>query len=289
MAILIDENTRIVVQGITGTASTYHAQEMLGIGTKVVAGVSPGKGGEDVLGIPVYDSVTEAVAEKNPEASLLMVPARFATDAAFESLANGIKLIILVAEGVAVHDTMKIIRFAREKGARIVGPSSPGILSPGKAKAGLMPIRSFAPGAVGIVSRSGTLSYEIAKELISTGLGQSTFVGLGGDMIVGTSFVDVLKLMNEDAETKGIVLIGEIGGNREEVAAEYIREKVTKPVVAFIAGKGAKPGRRMGHAGAIVMSGIGTYEEKVQALNSAGVEVADSPAHVARLMKAKLA
>ena len=288
MAVLIDGNTRLLVQGITGKASIYHTQEALDIGTNVVAGVSLGKGGQEVLGIPVYDSVQEAMAEKKPEASLLMLPARATTDAAFEAIANGVKLVIIVAEGVPVHDTMKMIRFAREKGARVVGPSTPGILSPGKAKAGLMPVRAFMLGPVGIISRSGTLSYETAKELTSSGLGQSTFVGLGGDMVRGTSFVDVLKLMNEDVETKGIVLIGEIGGNQEETAAKYIGENPTKPVVAFIAGKGAKPGRRMGHAGAIVMGGVGTYEEKVQALNSAGVEVADSPAHVARLMKARL-
>ncbi|MDN5347627.1 MAG: succinyl-CoA synthetase alpha subunit [Clostridia bacterium] len=284
MAIMLDGTTRVIIQGITGKAGSYHALEMRRQGTNVVAGVSPGRGGEKIDGIPVFDTVQEAVDAFRPDLSLVLVPARFAKDAALEAMAAGVKTVVVVAEGVPVHDSLELTAKARQYGCRVVGPNTPGIFSPGKAKAGIMPTNAFKPGHVGIVSRSGTLSYETASELTRAGLGQSTFVGLGGDMVRGTSFVDVLSLFKDDPETHGIVLIGEIGGYQEELAAKYIKENVNKPVVAFIAGRKAKPGRRMGHAGALVMGGVGTYESKVETLKEAGVQVADSPADIARIM-----
>lgn len=284
MAIILDSTTKVIVQGITGKAGSYHALEMLCQGTNVVAGVSPGRGGERIDRIPIYDTVEEVVTAYQPDLSLILVPARFAKDAALEAMAAGIKTVVVVAEGVPIHDSLEMTARARQYGARLVGPNTPGIFSPGQAKAGIMPTNVFKPGHIGIVSRSGTLSYETASELSRAGLGQSTFVGLGGDMVRGTSFIDILSLFKDDPDTHGIVMIGEIGGYQEEMAAKYIQEKVTKPVIAFIAGRNAKPGRRMGHAGAIVMGKLGNYESKVQNLRGAGIHVADSPMEIARLM-----
>jgi len=270
------------VQGATGNAGLYHLQEMLGLGTRVVAGVNPGRGGGDLYGVPLYDSVAAAVERHQPDASLVMVPARSAVDATFEALEAGVPLAIVIAEGVPVHDAMRLIRFAKECGARIVGPNTPGIISPGVAKAGIMPLRSFSRGRVGVVSRSGTLSYETSYELTRRGIGQSSFVGIGGDMVRGTSLAEVLQLFEADGETDAVVLIGEVGGNQEEVAAETVVRGMRKKVVALIAGRTARPGRRMGHAGALVTGGSGGHGDKLAALAAAGIEVADTPADVAR-------
>ncbi|MFH1410928.1 MAG: succinate--CoA ligase subunit alpha [Patescibacteria group bacterium] len=284
MSIILNRDTRVLVQGITGKAATYHALEMKRLGTNLVAGVSPGKGGESVDDIHVFDTVKEAVAETRPDLALILVPAWAANDAAREAIASDIKTVVLIAEGLPVHDSLKLIWLAKQKRVRLIGPNTPGLFSPGQAKAGIMPANAFKPGCVGIVSRSGTLSYETAKELTDIGLGQSTFVGLGGDFVTGTSFVDILELFEDNPQTKGIVLIGEIGGSQEELAAAYIKEHIKKPVVAFIAGRRAKPGRRMGHAGALIMGGVGTYESKIEALTQAEVFIADSPADIASRM-----
>ncbi|MSP67664.1 MAG: succinate--CoA ligase subunit alpha [Alphaproteobacteria bacterium] len=281
MAVLIDERTTMLFHGANSNAGRYHLGEAIAIGTRVVAGVSPGKGGGEIGGLPNFESVAEAVAGGVPDAALLMTPARFAVDAAYECLDAGIRLIIMIAEGVPVHDTLRLIAAVRARGARLVGPNTPGLLAPGRAKGGLMPMNAFSRGPVGMVSRSGTLSYETAKELTRAGIGQSSFVGVGGDSVRGTSIAEVLDLMERDPETEAIVLIGEIGGNQEEVAAERLRRGFTKPVVAYIAGEQARPGRTMGHAGALVTGGVGAYADKVAALAAAGAVIATSPADVA--------
>ena len=290
MAILVDENTRVIVQGITGREGSFHTKLMLEYGTKIVAGVTPGKGGMEVHGVPVYDTVEEALRE-HPEAntSIVFVPARFAPDAVYEAIDAGLRLVVVITEHIPVHETMRFVNYAKQKGTVIIGPNCPGVISPGKAKVGIMPGRVFTQGPVGIVSRSGTLTYEIAYMLTRSGIGQSTVVGIGGDPIVGMTFTEVMELFERDPQTKALVLIGEIGGDMEERAAKMIEEgRFTKPVVAFIAGRTAPPGKRMGHAGAIIMMGTGRYEDKVRALEKAGARVARSLSEIPKLVKEAL-
>ncbi|HHY38421.1 MAG TPA: succinate--CoA ligase subunit alpha [Clostridia bacterium] len=284
MAIIVDEKTKVVVQGITGNQGSFHARQMLAYGSRVVAGVSPGKGGQELDGIPVYDTVEEAVERRGANASVIFVPARFAKDAALEAISAGVSVVVIITERIPLHDAIYIMAYAREKGVTVIGPNTFGIISPGKCKIGIMPHQIYAPGPVGIAARSGTLSYEVAAALTGAGFGQSTVVGLGGDRVVGQRFVDVLKKFEQDPETKGVVLVGEIGGSAEEEAAEYVKG-MTKPVVAYLAGKAAPPGKRMGHAGAIIERGRGTFESKVKALEGAGVRVASVPWEVASLVK----
>jgi succinyl-CoA synthetase alpha subunit len=287
MAILVDRNTRVIVQGITGREGSFHTKLMLEYGTKIVAGVTPGKGGSQVHGVPVYDTMKEAVRE-HPDAntSIIFVPARFATDAVYEAIEAGMKVIVVITEHIPVHDALKFVNYAKQRSVSIVGPNCPGVISPGKAKVGIMPGHVFREGSIGIVSRSGTLTYEIAFTLTREGLGQSTAVGIGGDPITGLNFIEVLEMFRNDPETEAVVLIGEIGGDAEERAARYIIEtKYPKPVIAFIAGKTAPPGKRMGHAGAIISMGTGFYQDKVKALKAAGVPVAETPFQVVELVK----
>lgn len=284
MAILVDEHTRLLVQGITGREGEFHTRQMLAYGTKVVAGVTPGKGGTEVAGVPVFDTVAQAVAATGANASIVYVPARFAPEAVYEAVDAGIPFIVCVTEGIPALDMVRVCAYVESRGARLLGPNCPGIISPGRAKVGIMPGHIHMPGPVGVVSRSGTLTYEVVDALTRAGLGQSTCVGIGGDPIVGTTFLDVLALFEADDETKAVVLIGEIGGTDEERAARYIAEHMTKPVVAYVAGRTAPPGKRMGHAGAIIEGGTGTAQEKIAALREAGVEVAEYPAQVAELV-----
>lgn len=288
MAIYIDDNTNVLIQGITGNQGKFHARQMAEYGTKVVAGVSPGKGGQLVDNIPVYNTVAEAMEQHRIHASILFVPAAFAKDGAFEAINAGIKLLVMLPEHIPLHDAMAIINYARSKGTTIIGPNTFGLVSSGKCKIGIPPNRYFVPGPVGVVARSGTLSYEIVGAIAAAGLGTTTVVGLGGDRVVGLNFIDVLSEFEKDPETKAIVLVGEIGGTSEEEAAAYIKEHVTKPVVAYLAGKSAPPGKRMGHAGAIIERGMGTYEEKVKAFNAVGVEVASLTFEVPELVKKAL-
>ena len=286
MAILVDRNTRVLVQGITGREGSFHTKLMLEYGTKIVAGVTPGKGGLKIHGVPVYDSVEEAIA-RHPEinTSIIFVPAPYASDAVYEAIDAGIGLIVVITEHIPIHDTMKFVNYARIKGSIIVGPNTPGVITPSQAKVGIMPGHMFTPGSIGIVSRSGTLTYEIAYELTRAGFGQSTCVGIGGDPITGLSFIDVAEMFREDNQTKALVVIGEIGGDLEERFADYVvREGYEKPIVAYIAGKTAPPGRRMGHAGAIISRGRGTAQSKIEALQSAGIPVAEKPSDIPRLL-----
>jgi len=287
MAIIVNEHTNVLVQGITGNQGTFHTRQMVAYGTNIVAGVSPGKGGKEVDGIPVYDSVRSAVDHHRIDASVLFVPARLAKGAAVEAMEAGIKVVVVITEHIPVHDEMEIVSFARNRGVTIIGPNTFGIVSAGKCKIGVPSNSFFMPGPVGIVSRSGTLTYEVTASLTALGIGQSTVVGLGGDRVVGLSFVDVLKMLEKDAQTRAVVLIGEIGGNAEEEAAKFIRA-MTKPVVAYIAGKSAPPGKRMGHAGAIIERGKGTFQGKVATLQAAGVAVAELPMDVSRLVSESL-
>ncbi|ALU11391.1 succinyl-CoA synthetase subunit alpha [Ignicoccus islandicus DSM 13165] len=287
MVVLLDENARVLVQGITGRYGKFHAEQMMKYGTKILAGVTPGKGGQEVLGVPVFDTVAEA-KERFPElnASIIFVPAGGAADAIIEAADAGMKLIVVITEGIPVHDALKAIRYARRKGSTVIGPNCPGIISPGKSKLGIMPHQYFAPGRIGIVSRSGTLTYEIAYQLTKSGLGQSTAIGIGGDPIIGLDTVEAVRLFDEDPDTDLIVVIGEIGGDAEERLAQVIkRGEIKKPIVAYIAGRTAPPGKRMGHAGAIISMGSGTAESKVRALREAGVPVADIPSQVVDLVK----
>jgi succinyl-CoA synthetase alpha subunit len=288
MAILVDKNTRLVVQGITGRDGSFHAGLMKDYGTNVVAGVTPGKGGQEVHGIPVFNTVAEAVEKEGANASILFVPAAFGSDAILEASDAGCDLIVAVTEGVPVKDMMKVIPFLRRKGTRLVGPNSPGLISPGKAKVGILPGNVFQEGPVGVISRSGTLTYEIAGALSDVGIGQSTVIGIGGDPIIGSNFIDLLALFDQDPETKAVVLIGEIGGTDEQDAAKYVEEHFSKPVAAFIAGRTAPAEKRMGHAGAIISGSAGTAEEKIKAFNEVGVQVAEEPAQIADLIKAIL-
>ena len=284
MGILVGKNTRLVVQGITGREGAFHTQQMIDYGTQVVAGVTPGKGGEWVHGVPVFDTVKEAVNATDANTSIIYVPARFAADAIMEGADAGIKLVICITEGVPVLDMVRVQRFLKQKDARLIGPNCPGLITPGEAKVGIMPGHIHKPGTVGLVSRSGTLTYEVVQALTDKGIGQSTAVGIGGDPIIGTTFIDILQLFESDPLTEQVVLIGEIGGTDEQTAARYIAEHMTKPVTAFIAGRTAPPGKRMGHAGAIIQGGEGTAEEKIKAFEAVGVKVAQQPEEVANLV-----
>lgn len=286
MSILVDHNTRLLVQGITGNEGIFHTQQMIGFGTSVVAGVTPGKGGEWVFEgkIPVFDSVKVAVEATGANTSVIFVPARFAADAIFEAADGGISLVVCITEGIAVQDMMKVRNYLDQKGVRLVGPNCPGLLTPGQAKVGIIPGDIAIPGNVGVVSRSGTLTYEVLYALKLVGKGVSTCVGIGGDPINGTNFIDCLRLFEDDPHTDQVVLIGEIGGTDEEKAAEFIDHNMTKPVAAFIAGRTAPPGKRMGHAGAIVEGGSGLAEDKIKALQSAGVRVAKHPEEIPTLL-----
>ena len=286
MAVLLTKKTRLVVQGITGHQGQFHTRSMLDFGTKVVAGVTPGKGGTKVEGVHVFDSVDEAVARKRANASIIFVPAPFAKDAVIEAIEGGIKLVVVITERIPFHDTLEFVPYARTKGVTVIGPNCPGIITPGESKAGIMPNHIFMPGDVGVISRSGTLTYEIVNAMTQAGFGQSTCIGIGGDPIIGTNTVEALALFQKDRKTKKIVVVGEIGGTAEEEAAEFIQKHVTKPVVAYVAGRTAPPGKRMGHAGAIIQAGKGTAESKVKAFNDAGVPVADYPVDIAKLLAA---
>lgn len=289
LSILVDRNTRLLVQGITGREGEFHTTQMVAYGTNVVAGVTPGGGGKAVAGVPVYDTVRQAVEETEANTSIVFVPAPFAPDAVYEAAANGIGLIVCITEGIPALDEVRMYRYVRDAEARLLGPNCPGLTTVGEAKVGIIPGNIHTRGPVGLVSRSGTLTYEAVAALTAAEIGQSTVVGIGGDPVPGTTFVDVLRLFEEDPETRSVVLIGEIGGAAEEEAAEYIRSEMSKPVVAFIAGRTAPPGRRMGHAGAIISGGRGTAEEKLRALEAANVQVATSPAEIADLVDVAMA
>jgi succinyl-CoA synthetase alpha subunit len=280
MAIIIDKNTRLVVQGITGGEGSFHTSQMIEYGTKVVAGVTPGKGGTDFQGIPVFNTVTEAVKVQKANTSVIFVPPAFAADAILEAAGAGIKYIICITEGIPTNDMLKVYNSIKNKDVVLVGPNCPGVISPGIAKIGIMPGFIHNKGKIGVVSRSGTLTYEAVKQLSDVKLGQSTCVGIGGDPIIGSKFIDIIKMFNNDPDTDGIVMIGEIGGNAEEEAADFIKKNVKKPVVGFIAGRTAPPGRRMGHAGAIISGGKGTAAEKMAAMKKAGIHVVESPAEI---------
>ena len=285
MSILVDENTKLIVQGITGRDGSFHTDRMIEYGTKVVAGVTPGKGGAEMGGVPVFDTVAEAAEATGGNTSIIFVPVKFAADAVYEAIDAGLRLVVIITEGIPVADMNKIYHYAAAKGTRFVGPNCPGLISPGKAKVGIMPARIHEPGAVGVVSRSGTLTYEVVYALTRADMGQTTCVGIGGDAVIGTGFIDCLEMFEGDPETKGVVLIGEIGGDDEERAASFVSEKMSKPVVSFIAGRTAPPGKRMGHAGAIISGGAGTAEGKREALLAAGVGVADTPSAIPAMLK----
>ncbi len=284
MAILIDEESRVVVQGLTGREGSFHALRNRSYGTQVVAGVTPGKGGQEVDGIPVFDTVEQAVGSTGADVSLIFVPSHFAADAIFEAADSGVALVIAITEGIPVHDMLKAYNYLRTRGVALIGPNCPGVISPGRANVGIMPTQIFRQGGVGLVSRSGTLTYQIANELTQRQIGQSTAVGIGGDSIVGQSFIDILSRFQEDSQTQLVVMIGEIGGSEEEAAAAYIAEHMTKPVVAYIAGFSAPPGRQMGHAGAIISGSSGTARAKKEALEANGIRVGANPTQVAELV-----
>jgi len=284
MSILVDHNTRLLVQGITGREGRFHTRQMLEYGTRVVAGVTPGKGGMEVAGVPVFDTVREAVAETGANTSIVFVPARFAPDAIYEAADGGIGLVVCITEGIPILDMIKVRSYLDQKGVRLIGPNCPGLITPGEAKVGIMPAHIHRPGGVGVVSRSGTLTYEVVWELTQHGFGQSTCVGIGGDPIIGTDFIEVLALFEEDPHTEKVVLIGEIGGTDEERAAEFIASEMTKPVVALVAGETAPPDKRMGHAGAIISGGVGTAASKIAAFEAVGVQVARHPGEIAGLV-----
>ncbi len=280
MSILIDKSTRLVVQGITGREGTFHTRQCIAYGTRVVAGVTPGKGGTKHEGVPVYNTVVEAVQKEGANASVIFVPSAYAADSIMEAASAGVALIVCITEGIPTLDMMKVSTFLAKRSSRLIGPNCPGIISPGKCKIGIMPGNIFNEGHVGVVSRSGTLTYEAVWQLTERGLGQSTCIGIGGDPIIGTSFLDALRLYNEDPETEAVVMIGEIGGTAEEDASRFVRDNMAKPVIGFVAGQTAPPGRRMGHAGAIISGGKGTAAEKIQAMKDCGLHVAASPADI---------
>jgi succinyl-CoA synthetase alpha subunit len=285
MAVLVDEHTQLLVQGITGREGTFHTQQAIAYGTKVVAGVTPGKGGSTVDGVPVFNTVHKAVQETGANASVIFVPSAFAADTILEAADAGLPLVVCITEGIPTLDMARVMRYLSGTETRLIGPNCPGIISPGKCKIGIMPGHIHRQGHVGVVSRSGTLTYEAVGQLSALGIGQSTCIGIGGDPIIGTSFVDILRLFNEDPETHGIVMIGEIGGTAEEEAAVFIKANVKKPVVGFVAGRTAPPGRRMGHAGAIISGGKGTAADKIATLQAAGIAVAESPALIGETVK----
>jgi succinyl-CoA synthetase alpha subunit len=288
MSILVGRDTRLVVQGITGREGAFHTQQMIEYGTQVVAGMTPGKGGDWVHGVPVFDTVKEAINVTGANTSIIYVPAPFAPDAIMEAADADIKLIVCITEGIPVLDMVRVRRFLERTGARLIGPNCPGVITPGQAKVGIMPGHIHTPGSVGLVSRSGTLTYEVVQALTDRGLGQSTAVGIGGDPIIGTNFIDVLRLFESDPMTDHVVLIGEIGGSEEERAAQFIATEMSKPVTAFIAGRTAPPGKRMGHAGAIIEGGEGTAQEKIAAFEAVGVKVARQPDEVAELVAQRM-
>ena len=288
MSILVHENTRVVVQGITGTEGTFHVQRMKEYGTKIVAGVTPGKGGTTHLGVPVFNTVEEAVAQTGADASAIFVPPFFAAEAVMEAADSGVGVIVCITEGIPTFDMIRVKTYLNDRRSALIGPNTPGIISPGKCKIGIMPGHICKRGTIGIISRSGTLTYEAIQQATKLGYGQSTAVGQGGDPIIGLKFIDFLRLFKEDDETEAVILIGEIGGTAEEEAAEYIRKEFGKPVVGFIAGQTAPPGRRMGHAGAIIAGGKGTAAAKMEALEKAGVHVAVSPADIGATLKRAL-
>jgi succinyl-CoA synthetase alpha subunit len=289
MSIWLDENTRLLVQNITGRTGRFHTARMLEDGTRIVAGAAPGKAGQTVEGVPVWNTVAEAVAETGANASVVFVPAPGAADAMVEAAAAGVKLIVVITEGIPTLDMVRALPVAQSYGARVIGPNCPGIISPGKCKIGIMPYYIHKPGRVGVISRSGTLTYEAVDQLTKLGLGQSTCIGIGGDPVIGSPFVDVLEAFEADPDTDAVLMIGEIGGSAEEAAAAFVRDKMTKPVAAFIAGQTAPPGKRMGHAGAIIAGGKGTAKEKSAALREAGIVVADSPAEIGDAMQRAIA
>ena len=288
MAILVDKNTKLIVQGLTGREGTFHAKACAEYGTKVVGGVTPGKGGTTHEGWPVFNSVQEAVDKTGANVSVIFVPPPFAADAIMEAADAEIELIVCITEGIPTLDMVRAWEFLQNRRSRLIGPNCPGIISPGKCKVGIMPARIHKEGFVGIVSRSGTLTYEAVHQLTQLGIGQSTAIGIGGDPIIGTNFVDALDLFNRDPQTEAVIMIGEIGGNAEETAAEFVKTHMKKPVVGFIAGQTAPPGRRMGHAGAIISGGKGTAAEKIQAMESAGIKVAKSPANIGETLAAAI-
>lgn len=288
MSILINKSTRLIVQGITGRDGGFHTQKMKDYGTNIVGGTSPGKGGNEIHGIPIFNTVYEAVDQTEANTSIIFVPARFAADAMMEAADAGIKLIICITEGVPTLDVIKAYHFIRSKGAMLIGPNCPGLMTPEQSLVGILPGQIFKKGNIGVISRSGTLTYEVVYHLSRSGMGQSTAVGMGGDPVVGLYFLDLLEMFQNDPETEAIVLIGEIGGNAEELAAEYIKKYVTKPVVAFIAGQAAPPGKQMGHAGAIISGGSGTASEKIAAFNAADVQVAREPKDIPDILKKML-
>ncbi len=288
MSVLLDKKTRLIVQGITGKEGSFHTLGSRDYGTNVVGGVTPGKGGQNVEGIPVFNTVAEAMAKTKANATMIFVPPPFAADAILEAHDAGIPLIVCITEGIPTNDMVNVFNIIRNSSSRLIGPNCPGIISPGKAKIGIMPGHIHKKGPVGVVSRSGTLTYEAVGQLTSLGLGQSTCIGIGGDPVIGTNFIDALELFNADPDTKAIVMIGEIGGSAEEEAALYIKKNVKKPVIGFIAGQTAPPGRRMGHAGAIISGGKGTAEEKMKAMKRAGIHVCQSPADIGEMVKKAL-
>jgi len=289
VSIFVDRETKLVVQGITGRDGSFHTRQMMDYGTRVVAGVTPGKGGQRFdNAVPIFDTVADAVAETGADASVIYVPPAFAIGAMFEAADAGVKLIVCITEGLAVIDMTKVLPFLQERGVRLIGPNCPGIISPGQSKVGIIPGNICAPGNIGLVSRSGTLTYEVVDQLTRHGLGQSSCVGIGGDPLIGTNFIDCLEAFENDPDTEGIVMLGEIGGTDEQQAAEYVRNHLTKPVVGFIAGQTAPPGRRMGHAGAIISGSSGTAAEKMAAFEDAGIAVMKRPVEVVDLLKARM-
>jgi succinyl-CoA synthetase alpha subunit len=288
MSVLVDRSTRVIFQGFTGREASFHAQASIDYGTQVVGGVTPGKGGQTHLNLPVFNTVAEAVKQTGPNASVIFVPPPFAADAIMEATEAGVPLVVCITEGIPTSDMVRVRAFMQGRPTRLIGPNCPGIISPGKCKIGIMPAHIHKQGNVGVVSRSGTLTYEAVGQLSKLNIGQSTCIGIGGDPIIGTSFLDAIELFNADAETHAIVMIGEIGGNAEEAAADYIQKHVKKPVVGFIAGQTAPPGRRMGHAGAIISGGSGKAEDKMKAMERAGITVCASPAEIGEKVKSRL-